>query len=388
MSKGNNANVDVSATESNGKLLPGNSKMAMLNVINDDQVRGYTFTHTGQNTDYIKIHTRNASLLRIYRIEYTLPEQSQRCSGIELIPTNTTGSDNADFLNTDSDGDGCYDANEAGFTDDNKDGIVDGSGYETNGSVSGSNGYTGTKPAVTDDSMVDTCLDTDGDGISNNVDLDDDNDGILDTVESNCIFNKAAGTVTGSGSGYTLLGPTANQTTPNELYNGNGHGWMSLNEKIAPGGRLILNAAFFEELYENMGDQTYVHIGIRNNPWYEHVNNPSNYGGFKNKTYIKIWKYRNHLRFTLQATTGNTTKKHNKAGTYGEQVFMSNSPEAFIELSNDGMQVRLGLTYNGLHDVTTTTYDDWDADRKVEGTVNNNNSNILFKLIIAIHIII
>ena len=52
----------------------------------------------------------------IYRIEYPMQEQAELdCSGTGLIPINTTGSDNADFLNIDSDGDGCYDANEAGF---------------------------------------------------------------------------------------------------------------------------------------------------------------------------------------------------------------------------------------------------------------------------------
>ena len=50
----------------------------------------------------------------------------------------------------DSDGDGCFDVLEAGYTDANNDGEVDGSGYDTNGQVSGSDGY-GT-PADTDSS--------------------------------------------------------------------------------------------------------------------------------------------------------------------------------------------------------------------------------------------
>ena len=67
----------------------------------------------------------------------------------------------------------------------------------------------------------------------------------------------------------------------------------------------------------------------------------------------------NRLYFRLQA---------NNATTSTESLSMWQSPEAFIELSNDGKHIRLGFTSNGLDDVTTTTYDEWDADRKIQGT--------------------
>ncbi len=58
---------------------------------------------------------------------------------------NTEATGNSDYLNLDSDGDGCNDVDEAGFTDDNNDGLlgplpltIDGSGLVT----SGSDGYT------------------------------------------------------------------------------------------------------------------------------------------------------------------------------------------------------------------------------------------------------
>ena len=350
----------------------------------------------------------------------------------------------------DSDGDGCFDVYEAGFTDAEFDGILDGTVDPTNGKVNGVDGYTtpkntdNTTPAdyindgiydcmptinfndiykleyaddftlqattnsggtitytletnttgtslsgdtVTvgsEDTLIVTATvsqsgsyaeaskeitlhvqkDTDGDKIADADDEDDDNDGILDTVECNCIFNKATGTVTGSGSGYTLKGPAANQTTPDELYNVNSHGWMSLNEKLAPGGRLILNAAFFEELSANMGEQAYVYIGIRGNGWNDFIDQPSSYSGFKNRTFIEIWKSTNtnRLYFRLQA---------DNAATSRESLWMWQSPEAFIELSNDGKHIRLGLTSNGPDDVTTTTYDEWDADRKIQGTTSD-----------------
>ena len=57
------------------------------------------------------------------------------------------------------------------------------SGMTADGKVIGSDGYTGTRAAVTDKDDTTACLDTDSDGIYDTVDLDDDNDGILDTNE-------------------------------------------------------------------------------------------------------------------------------------------------------------------------------------------------------------
>jgi len=88
-------------------------------------------------------------------------------------------------LDPDSDNDGCSDVLEAGFTDDDEDGEIDGTGFNTDGTVDGSDGYTGTNALVTDSTMVPVGCgdDDDGDGVPASADLDDDNDGILDTVE-------------------------------------------------------------------------------------------------------------------------------------------------------------------------------------------------------------
>ena len=71
------------------------------------------------------------------------------------------------------------------------DGIVDGFGYNNDGTVANSNGYA--VPLDADNNGVadykdanysGACLvDSDGDGVDDSVDLDDDNDGIYDTYE-------------------------------------------------------------------------------------------------------------------------------------------------------------------------------------------------------------
>ena len=62
----------------------------------------------------------------------------------------TDGDSIPDSLDTDADGDGCSDAVEAGFTDADENGQVDGTGIDADGLVTGGDGYT--VPADTDSS--------------------------------------------------------------------------------------------------------------------------------------------------------------------------------------------------------------------------------------------
>ncbi|MFT7898587.1 choice-of-anchor L domain-containing protein, partial [Tenacibaculum ascidiaceicola] len=118
--------------------------------------------------------------------------------GIELIlfacenlDTDFDGTPN--YLDTDSDDDGCYDALE-GAGSYNYTQLSSGAftgGVDSNGIPTVTSGGQATVAAVTDASDSTACctasvsgfLDTDGDNIVNDCDLDDDNDGILDTDE-------------------------------------------------------------------------------------------------------------------------------------------------------------------------------------------------------------
>ncbi|MCG8765983.1 hypothetical protein G1L24_12490, partial [Tenacibaculum finnmarkense] len=121
-----------------------------------------------------------------------------------LTPTNTnTITDNpADFLNIDSDGDGCSDANEAygnANTDTNSDGTygevitsaeVDANGLVTDAAYSAPNANYTTVSYINSVCYIDICTDTagtdtDNDGVKDICDVDIDNDGILNENE-NC----------------------------------------------------------------------------------------------------------------------------------------------------------------------------------------------------------
>ncbi|KAI9549365.1 Septin-10 [Daphnia sinensis] len=98
----------------------------------------------------------------------------------------------------DSDGDGCSDALEGGATTDESADFKFTSAVGTNGVVnaletavdSGVLNFTSTYFPYGMSRNIAACADTDGDGIKDTVDIDDDNDGILDGIESpNCFFS-------------------------------------------------------------------------------------------------------------------------------------------------------------------------------------------------------
>jgi gliding motility-associated-like protein len=96
------------------------------------------------------------------------------------------------YLDLDSDGDGCSDAIEAGSsttatsstnfptgTDNNANGLLN--NYE--GTTAGTVNYASTYTNFATTTSINACTDSDGDGIRDILDLDDDNDGVLDVTE-------------------------------------------------------------------------------------------------------------------------------------------------------------------------------------------------------------
>lgn len=172
--------IEFHSVDAFGNELPGNNYIGGLNPSSTGpETTPLTLI---LNTRYIRVRAYN-EFLRFYGLSY---QPNINCAGNPLIPIETTAGVK-DMLNTDSDNDGCNDVLEAGFTDNDNDGQIDGSGISNNGVVLSSDGYTGTSSDVTDESVSSGCPDQDEDGIFDNADIDDDNDGILDIIECNSL---------------------------------------------------------------------------------------------------------------------------------------------------------------------------------------------------------
>lgn len=162
--------------------------------------------------------------------------QDVRIDDVTLFaPCDTDGDTIPNYLDLDSDADGCFDAIEG---DEN----VRPTQLNANGSINTTaNGGIGTTPGTNNgvpnlvnsggladvggdvgqgigdsqSSLANTqCIDSDGDGYPNNLDLDDDNDGILDTIEDSCevegtpVYINDFSTGTTRGSDGNVIGHT------------------------------------------------------------------------------------------------------------------------------------------------------------------------------------
>ncbi|WP_375182172.1 hypothetical protein [Chryseobacterium sp.] len=159
------------------------------------------------------------------------------------------------FQDTDSDGDGCWDAIEgdAAFTTANLgannrlSGAVDSNGIPTQAGTGQSAG-SAYNNAVRDDACV--CIsgqpnfsDTDGDGIGNFCDLDDDNDGILDTNECGATQRVVNGD-------FSTLSGTTGSKTPAQFSTITSNAWLLTNSTTGSGNIYFVQGnviQFFDE---------------------------------------------------------------------------------------------------------------------------------------------
>ncbi|WP_268121913.1 hypothetical protein [Roseivirga pacifica] len=154
-----------------------NSSNAML-VEYTEPVDKLVIKVTGSNTSNV---TLTQSL---FNLSYT-------------VCPDTDGDGTTDELDLDSDDDGCSDAYESGATTDlttdyqfaatpdaNSNGLNDNVENGTTGSIN----YTSTYAHYALNEDIEACLDSDGDGMPDLEDIDDDNDGVLDATECTNVY--------------------------------------------------------------------------------------------------------------------------------------------------------------------------------------------------------
>lgn len=141
--------------------------------------------------------------------------------GTGLIPADSDNDNVPDYLDLDSDNDGIFDLNEAGFA-----------GNQTNStgqiltSAAGTNGLIDSLETFPDSGILNYVVgDTDADGIRNSIELDSDNDGCSDVIEAGFTDANADGivgntipTTVNPSTGIVTNNNTSGYTIPNGNY--------------------------------------------------------------------------------------------------------------------------------------------------------------------------
>ena len=214
-----NGDGKVDDAGSNGSDVDGWSNVAAaagsLNLLNSDGKGGANYLDIDSDDDGIVDNIEGQSTAGYVAptgadtdadgIDNAYDTTPTQLFGVGITPVNTDGADVADYLDLDSDNDGFSDRLEGWDTNGNRVirgaekayvGSVDADGdgllgeYDSNDAlVNPTNGTTPTSypnmnNAATAERDWREASDVDGDGISDNIDIDDDNDGIPDTVES------------------------------------------------------------------------------------------------------------------------------------------------------------------------------------------------------------
>jgi hypothetical protein len=173
-------------------------------IVFNNTLQNNTRYHSYRIIGVDNINIANAARLIEFSIQYKNYNASYHRTKMGCS-SDADGDGVPNYIDRDSDGDGCPDALEAGIS---KSLLVPGSFFNTGGQVMGDyvtvggnygdNGlgdsvetapdsgivnYTSTYTQYATNKTLNFCTDTDGDSVPDLIDLDDDNDGILDTAE-------------------------------------------------------------------------------------------------------------------------------------------------------------------------------------------------------------
>jgi hypothetical protein len=173
-------------------------------------------------------------------------------------------------------------------------------------------------------------------------------------------------------TGISLEGPTANQTGTNMADNGD-YGWTSIDETLSAGERFVMNNAFFTDLLTEMGDEYEIRIGLKGSNWDngdQSTKSNSTVTGdvFKGDLQLRIYR----------SSSNNIYLQIFHSGVGGSNQMLVNTSAlwatacAFIEVSSDGNEIRMGFGRNGNLSITqgdesTVAWSNWSSYKGTTG---------------------
>ena len=161
-------------------------------------------------------------------------------------------------------------------------------------------------------------------------------------------------------TGITLEGPVANQTA-NNLFDSSDFGWLSIDEQLGAGERLVMNTTFLADLVDAMPDGSQVKIGLKDSGW-SATTADTNFEGA--------------LRFVIDRNSSTDVDFRTWSGASSTTLITttvagitSNNIAASLEITNSGNNIRFCIrsdSTNNTDSVTATAYADWNTSYKVQ----------------------
>jgi gliding motility-associated-like protein len=368
-------------------------------TVNSRVIDGATETAPGSFSDFELLTVLNAGDPALgqgifIRITHTGAAGAQAGNYDNIrLELDSDGNGISNCFEIDSDGDGINDVIEAGYTDANNDGILDGVINPLNGTITGVDGYTGNRDDVVDagkDGSI--ILDNDGDLVLDIDDLDDDNDGIYDDNECNVVITNNSfendgitDPITGWSNTYNVapfswgieaIDPANYYSIPdaNNYAIINGTGTITLNQASAAFGigNYITSLEIGDALdtvdpFSNDG-QTLIEIGYDNGTGFQAVNSLTVEGY---ETPNGFWT---DFTFTTNIPVGSTA--------IGERILIqiTHTENALLRQSGgdyDFIQVRQDKNSNGIPDCFENDLDGDGCSDVTEAGHVDNGSGIL-----------
>ena len=178
-------------------------------------------------------------------------------------------------------------------------------------------------------------------------------------------LNFSGSTYTASPSGIDLEGPAANQTGTN-ITDAGDYGWASVDDQLAAGERIVMDNAFLTDLLAEMGDQYEIRIGLKGDNW-DNTDQST-----KTNTVVSGEVFKGDLQLRIHKTSSNNIRfQLFKSGTNYNSMLVNTvalhaTMCAFIEVTSDGNNIRMGFGRNGYQSITqgdesTVIYSAWSA---------------------------
>ncbi len=146
--------------------------------------------------------------------------------------------------------------------------------------------------------------------------------------------------------------------------------WFDLSRPLYDGKRFILDSSFITQIYNEMGDWSDFHIGLKGDDWNNtsvsnYYSTPYGYVfGLKLRFYKNAAQNANIMSITLDGNAQNSFYMDPEVNLY--------RLKGFIEITDNGNRLNFALSNSLSDNATTTTYNNWTGKKYTTFDIQRN----------------